>query len=163
MALALLSTTTLLVTACATDVPSAGPPPLSSIKEKQDKTTAMMVACLSDAGWEVDHDSVTGTVDIELPKDQFERYSEARRACIGEVEKLFPAEPLTEKQLDEIYEYEMWLAECLRGEDVPVEQLPSSQAFKDAYRSGDPWLSYSFIGDVSEEKYRALSETCPQL
>ncbi|MBX9717628.1 MAG: hypothetical protein K2X36_02150 [Microbacteriaceae bacterium] len=138
-------------------------PPLVSLQESQRDATQAMVNCLKDAGWDVALDPVTGSTDIELPEDQFDSYVKARTTCVEAVETQFPVSPLTDAQMREIYDYEVWLSECLRGEGVTVPEIPSSQAFIDAYRGGEPWLSYSFVGDVNEETYRSLMLACPQL
>lgn len=151
-----------LASGCTSE-PVVAEPPLVSLQENQREATEAMIDCLREAGWDVAFDPLTGTTEIELPEEQFAVYSEARNACVEEVEKDFPISPLTDAQMDEIYDYEVWLSDCLRAEGVPVPSIPSSQAFIDAYRAGDPWLSYSFIGDVDEETYRTLLTACPQL
>jgi hypothetical protein len=139
------------------------PRPSNTIGAANDAAVQQTVDCLHEAGWDVDLDSLTGSYGFEIPEGQTDAYHAAQADCQAEVSAGFSPEPLTDEVLTEIYEYEAWTAECLRRQGVEVPEIPSVQTFKDRYTTQDPWLAYSFVGDVDEPTYRGYLTECPQI
>ena len=146
---------------CTTAAPTA--PPTTSLGDHNTEAVEQLVACLHDAGWEVDYDESSASFEVNIPEEQYDAYSAARDECNESVAGLYDTTPLTEEQLSEIYEYEKWTAECLRAEGIDVLEIPSEETFIERYTTGDPWLAYGYVGQVNEDRWNELLSICPQL
>ncbi len=123
--------------------------------------------CLIDEGFPYVEAKPDGGVQwLDVPTAQMQGFDIARFTCSA----MYPRdpshqEPLTEAQLDWLYNYYTGeMTECLTelGYDVPPP--PSAQAFRETYYTDHPWLPFSdaYRQVQSQKEYDTLATTCPQ-
>lgn len=150
----------LFLAGCASSAPLEKP--TVNLGGNGDERILAMVDCLTEAGWEVDYDELTRSYGNHFAEGQIEPFTAAQAECragLDEPENV----PFSDQQLSEIYEYELWLAQCLRGEGLSIPEAPTEQVFAERYVGTDPWFAWRFVEVGSEGVYRELLEACPQL
>lgn len=130
--------------------------------EIRDKFAASyeLADCLNQKGWDVTVDERDGGVQFEGSTAQMDQYQLDQEECTPE--STATLDDLTEAQWHELYTLELDTAQCLRDEGVTVPEAPTEQVFIERYPSAEPWTSYSFVGDVPEDRWYELNEVCPQ-
>lgn len=139
---------------------SAQPQANDSFAEKWPDSQAL-ADCLNEKGWDVTLNEATGGVGFEGTTEQMDQYEIDQAECMPEDDSI-PLSEFTSEQWTALYQAELETAECLRAEGVSVEEAPSEQVFIDRYQSSEPWMSYTFVGEVSSDRWDELNMLCPQ-
>ncbi|GAB3615907.1 hypothetical protein GCM10027416_04640 [Okibacterium endophyticum] len=156
-----------MLTGCAVTEPAGEPSSTLSQPQAGDSfaekypDSQTLADCLNEKGWDVTLNEATGSVEFEGTTEQMDQYEIDQAECMPEDDSI-PLEELTSEQWTALYEMELETAECLRAEGIEIEEAPSEQVFIDRYKSSDPWTSYTFVGDVSSDRWDELNTLCPQ-
>ena len=144
----------------ATSSPSAA----SQVSARDRDYQQALLACLQDAGWDVEIDTDGGIyVPGGIPNAQFSDYLEAAATCEEHLNASIPQlADLSSGQWSQLYGLEVATAECLRAAGIDVPAAPSEQSFIERYQGSDPWTSYGFVGAVDESTWARLNSSCPQ-
>ena len=142
--------------------PDAAPPSRDELAAMAQEAREKVVDCLQERGWDVvleaDGWSMEGAT-----AEQADAYERDQRECqeLSGANDI-PVPPLTDERLEELYAYEVELAECLRAEGYDIPEAPSEQAFVELYTTEDAWYAYRFVTPTSEDAWKALQVSCPQ-
>jgi hypothetical protein len=163
MCTALVLTTAACSFAASTPSPSSSstPAPQRDAPFSDEEYTTAIVDCLAAGGWEVTVDEADGGITYSGP--QQDKYAAALTECSETLDSnVQQLSDLSADQWHRIYELESATADCLRTEGIDVPPIPSEQVFVERYQGADPWLSYGFVGNVSEHRWNELNSICPQ-
>ena len=158
----------LVLTACGPDVPEAAPEvspaaTAGSTRVSGEHAGAYELADRVDQkGWDVKVDERDGGIAFEGTEDQMDQYQCDMEECMSRHDDGTDLKDFTAEQWDEYCEAESERAECLREQGVNVPRMPSRQAFIDSFGTSEPWIAYSFVGEVSEDEWCRLNRACPQ-
>ncbi|PKI92879.1 hypothetical protein CW368_00795 [Actinomycetales bacterium SN12] len=153
-----------LLTGCA---PSAvTPEPTGAPVQEQDsardefEASYALADCLNEKGWEVTVSEKDGAVRFEGATAQMDQYQADQEECMPDDAPTLA--DLTDAQWAELYVMETQTAQCLRDDGVAVPEVPSEQVFVEKYQGSEPWTSYSFVGEVAQDRWEELNDICPQ-
>jgi hypothetical protein len=153
------------MTGCTSSTPAPSAPATSAtagMTEDEIYATSL-VDCLAEAGWDVEYDPRDNSITQEGSAAQADAYDAAYEECAaplrGEVQ---PLSDLSDEQWRSLYAQEVNTAECLRGLDLDVPEIPALQTFVDRYQTDDPWHAYGFAGSPSQSDWYRYLEECPQ-
>lgn len=136
----------------------------------EEEAALAMQACLEDLGYALGPDgSIVGRQSAEHLEDIV--------ACLVEVEG--PRVPLTEGDLQELYQVRLESKDCLEAEGYEIPDPPSLDVFIESYeaiqalgptiRSDEdiigPWFPHAFVSPntgVAPSEYERLLEACPE-
>lgn len=124
----------------------------------------VMVACMSEKGWEVSTDYTNSIflTDVKngIPPEQASRYEEDRSSCVSKYGFNEPRVP-TDAQLSELYELEVEARECMISEGYSLPEMPSLLTFKENYGKADGWDPVKYITPGDPYADQLLFTKCP--
>lgn len=101
----------------------------------------------------------------DIPDAQMEAFDIARYTCTARYPRNpREQEPLTEAQLDLLYDYYTGeMTDCMREFGYDVPPAPSRQEFRESYTT-NPWLPHGgAITETDPRRNAAFEAACPQL
>lgn len=118
-----------------------------------------MQRCMAEAGFEVEI-MEDGGISSRAAPEQIEVRDAAMTRCADDRGFSGTPSPLTDEQLEALYDRYLDLNRCMVDAGYPTEDPPSRQAFVDG--GGQGWHPYDAvpIGNVAD--FAALESDCPQ-
>lgn len=154
--LVMVSTLVLALASCSSPAPNLDKPLANNDAYNK------VVECLSDRGYKATYDEFDESIGIEAgPSQDAETVRKDLTECRTASGFDPSPEPLTEEQVQKVYEMTLDTRDCLLREGYDIPDVPTEQKFAEIYES-EPFVPYAYLPALSQEDLEALELKCPQ-
>lgn len=122
--------------------------------------TDRLVACMKDAGWEVQRSWQGGVEATDIPAGQQSAYESASQECAESTGWSDAVIRLDDRQIRELYSQEVATHNCLLEIGIDSSEPPSEQRYIDTFRSKDQY--YAFMPGFDSLNEAAMQEAVRQ-
>lgn len=115
--------------------------------------------CMEAEGWPSEKQD-NGVYRYSSTEDQLDAFDAANAACIESIGGNLPL-ARSEGEWRDLYDFYLGSVECLREQDIAVEEAPSFSVWAESDYLWSPYASVS-PSDMTADQFDALTAACPQ-